>query len=101
MIIKMFANAQYPQIESLSYKIQLITQSVLFVHLYSLQDTAKHCKANKDVGTRFLDGHETCTARQARTAKGGEKYPGTELGCQRRQRHGWSEKVSCGNCSVT
>lgn len=39
MIIKMFANPQYPQIESLYYKNQPIIQSVFFAYLYSLQDT--------------------------------------------------------------
>lgn len=57
MIIKMFANAQYPQIESLSYKIKLIMQSVFFcAFIFAARHFAKHCKGNKDVGTRFLDG---------------------------------------------
>lgn len=42
MTIKMLANIQYPQIASLSYKIQLIMQSVLFEYLYSLQDTLQN-----------------------------------------------------------
>lgn len=61
MTIKMFVNSQYSQIGSLSYKIQLLMQSVLFEYLYFLQDTMQNTVEKTEI---FGWGSKTYIARQ-------------------------------------
>lgn len=85
MIIKTFANTQYPQIETLSHKNQLITQPAAFgLSIFSARHFAKHCEANKDVGARPLDRAVRHTSQTNRKCKGGR-----EGSHQRRKNCAW------------
>lgn len=99
MTIKMFVNSQYSQIGSLSYKIQLVMQSV-FLSIYIFCKTLCKTLWRKQ---RFLGGAVRHTLQDKTHCKGGRETPWKqeERACVMETATAGLSEVSCGNRSVT